>query len=83
MQAGPLLLQSGSKDLLPSGHETGDAISTEEWNARRAAGKCSCCGLAGHTYKKDNKLMCPNLPNAATHASITTAKANPTFNKQA
>ena len=64
-------------------HETGDAISTEEWNAGRAAGKCSCCGLAGHTYKKDNKIMCPILRNAAPHASITTAKANPNFNKQA
>ena len=64
-------------------HEAGDIIPKEEWDARRAAGKCPCCGLAGHTYKKDNKLVCPNLRNAAPHASINSAKPNPNFNKQA
>ena len=64
-------------------HEAGDIIPKEEWDARRAAGKCPCCGLAGHVHKKDNKLVCPNLRNAAPHASISAAKANPSFNKQA
>jgi len=64
-------------------HEAGHIIPKEEWDARRAAGKCPCCGLAGHTYKKDNKLVCPNLRNAAPHASINSAKPNPNFKKQA
>ena len=42
----------------------------------------SYCGLAGHAYKKDNKLMYPNLCNTAPHASITTAKPKSNFNKQ-
>ena len=41
----------------------------------------SMCGLLDHS-KKVNKLMCPNLCNAAPHASITTAKPKPNFNKQ-
>ncbi len=62
-------------------HDT--EVAKEERDARRAAGKCPCCGLAGHVYKKDNKLVCPNLRNAAPHATISTAKPNSNFNKQA
>ena len=52
-------------------------VTDVEWKARREAGKCQACGLAGHSYKVQGKLECPNLRNGAPHATITTAKPNP------
>ena len=43
-------------------------------------GKCPACGLAGHKYKVEGKLICPNKKNLALHATITEADAKPNPN---